>query len=211
MKEHYKFKLKPLPYGYAELEPYISEQTTRVHHTRHLGGYVNSLNGVISENPPLSEMSLTELYTANYKNSALGERVRFFSGAVYNHNLYFAMLCPSFNDAIPRPVGALLKAIESTFGSFEKFAVEFKAQAMALRGSGWIFLCRDRMGKPRILSMPNHTRPDPHIYTAILPLDMWEHAYYLDNLDRKSEYIDSFFHLINWSLASMLWESKISY
>ncbi len=211
MKEHYKFKLKTLPYGYAELEPYISEQTMRVHHTKHLGGYVNSLNELITQNPSLCEMNLTELYLNNYKNAKFGEAIRFYSGAVYNHNLYFAMLCPSYNDALPSPEGALLDAIAAYFGSFEKFAVEFKNQAMALRGSGWIYLCRGRGSRPCILTLSNHNRPDPRLYHAILPFDMWEHAYYLDNLQLKSEYIDSFFRLINWKLASMLWELKIVY
>ncbi len=211
MKEHYKFKLKPLPYGYSELEPYISEQTMKVHHMRHLGGYINSLNELISKNPRLSEYTLTELYCANYKSSKLGESMRFLSGAVYNHNLYFAMLCPSYNDAITCPSGALMDAIACMFGSFEKFICEFKAQAMSLRGSGWVYLCKDKASKPRIVSLPNHARPDPFTFSSILPLDMWEHAYYLDNLERKGEYIDSYFRIINWKLASMLWESKIIY
>ncbi len=211
MKEHYKFKLKPLPYEYDGLEPYISEQTMKVHHLRHLGGYINSLNSQIAQNPIYSEMNLTELYTYPYKNAKNGDNMRFLSSAVYNHNLFFALLCPSYNDAVVRPYGALMEAIEREFGSFERFICEFKAQAMSLKGSGWIFLCKDRMSKPKIIQAQSHSRPNPNTYKSILVLDMWEQAYYLDNLDRKAEYAENFFRLINWQLASMLWESKIAY
>ncbi len=211
MKEHYKFKLKPLPYGYSEIEPYIGEQTMKVHHQRHLGGYINSLNALLAQNPNLCTCTLTKLYSMSSKNNQIGDRLQFLSGAVYNHTLYFAMLCPSYNDAVTCPSGALLQALIREYGSFERFVCEFKEQAKNLQGSGWIFLCKDKSDRPRIVATHNHMRPPITTHKAIFPLDMWEHAYYLDELDRKGEYIDNFFRIINWQLASMIWESKIAY
>ena len=211
MKEHYKFSLKPLPYGYYEIEPYISEQTMKQHHIRHLGGYVNSLNALIEEYPQYSNLSLTELYLSAHKMQHIGEKMRFLSGAVYNHNLFFSILCPTYNDAITAPSGALYDALTREFGSFDQFAVAFRDAANALRGSGWVNLCRDHRNRPRIVTVQNHDRPVISEYTPIILLDMWEHAYYLDYLDRKKEYIENIFRIINWRLAEMFWESKVVY
>jgi len=211
MKEHYKFTLKPLPYGYYDIEPYISEQTMKQHHVRHLGGYVSSLNSLIEENPQYSNMSLTELYNCAPKVQQIGGKMRFLSGAVYNHNLFFSILCPACNDAITAPSGALHDALKRDFGSFERFTVEFRNAAESLRGSGWVNLCKDSKSRARIVTVQNHDRPRICEYTPIILLDMWEHAYYLDYLDRKKEYVENFFRIINWRLAEMLWDSTVAY
>ena len=211
MKEHYKFTLKPLPYGYYEMEPYISEQTMKQHHIRHLGGYVNSLNSLIEKNSQYSSMSLTELYLTAPKMQQIGGKMRFLSGAVYNHNLFFSILCPTYNDAITAPSGALYEAITREFGSFDNFMITFRDIAESLQGSGWVNLCKDSRNRPRIVTTQNHDRPKISEFTPIMLLDMWEHAYYLDYLDRKKEYIENFFRIINWKLAQMFWDSKVVY
>ncbi len=212
MKEHYKFTLKPLPYRYYDLEPYISEQTMKQHHIRHLGAYITNLNRLIEKNPAYKNMTLTELYAASSKMpSSISDDMRFFSGAVYNHNLFFSLLSPTYNDAIRHPIGTLSGILEKEFGSFENFLVAFRDAAYNLRGSGWVFLCRDNSDRPRIVVTSNHDRPPINTCTPVLLLDMWEHAYYLDYLDRKKEYIENFFRIINWQLVQMLWDSRIIY
>ncbi len=212
MNEQYKFSLKPLPYGYADLEPYVSGQTMKTHHMRHLGSYINSLNDKISKAPAYKGLSLTEIYAkADGEETESAVDMQYYSSAVYNHNLFFALLAPTYNDAIRSPVGSLGDALKKEFGSAERFMISFRDAAMALRGSGWVFLCKNKNDRPVILTCADHSRPSPDSFLPIILLDCWEHAYYLDHLDRKKEFFENFFRIINWQLAEMFWNLKISY
>ena len=212
MKEHYKFTLKPLPYRYYDIEPYISEQTMKQHHIRHLGGYIISLNSMLERMPQYQSMSLTELYSVASKASSQSARnLRFLCGAVYNHNLFFSLLSPTYNDAIRHPSSTLAEAISDSFGSFENFMTQFRDASLSIKGAGWMWLCRDSRGRAVLAATQNHDIPHPQKLVPIILLDMWEHAYYLDNLDKKKDYVENFFRIINWQLAQLFWDSKIIY
>ncbi len=212
MKEQYRFTLKPLPYGYSELEPYIGATAMKTHHAKHLGGYIKSLNEQIRQYPVYRGCSATEIYMKALKNGAPNaETMRFLSSAVYNHNLYFSMLAPSADDSVRCPVGNLLDCIRQKYGSCEKFLVEFRDQAMDIRGSGWVFLCKNEQGVPDIIQAKNHSLPPLSKYTPIAVLDCWEHAYYLDYLQDKKAFFENYFRLINWKLAELFWNSTVVY
>ena len=162
--------------------------------------------------PQYQSMSLTELYSASAKASTQSARnMRFLSGAVYNHNLFFSLLSPTYNDAIRHPVGTLGDAIGECFGSFERFATQFRDLALSLKGSGWVWMCMDTRKKLILCSTQNHDRPHPSRLSPIILLDMWEHAYYLDNLDKKKEYVENYFRIINWQLAQLFWDRRVIY
>ena len=209
MENNRKINLNPLPYSYADLEPYVSEQTMKVHHIRHLGGYTKALNEMLSKINSGINAPLSTLYTYAHKLHSDPERLRFLIGAVYNHNLYFSLLSPPQNDAITRPGGELLEAIEKGFASFEKFTIEFASKAISTQGSGWTYRCKDKKGNARIISVKNHDIPNLAAYSPIAVIDMWEHAYYLDHLDRRRDYVTDYFRIINWKLSELRWNCKI--
>ena len=212
MKEQYPFSLKPLPYTYDSLEPYISQRTMRVHHTRLHASYVRDLNEEIKEKPEYLGLSLCEIYSkAEQKKDKTSEKIRHLCAAVYNHNLFFAILAPTYDNAIRSPQGNLARAIRREYGSEERFMLTLRDEALALRGSGWVFLCKDNDDIPRIISAKNHSIPSPDVYSPILILDCFEHAFFLDYLDKKKDYYENYFRLINWKLAELLWTSSIVY
>ena len=202
MNNNRTIELKPLPYSYTDLEPYVSEQALRVHHIRHLGGYTKKLNEMLAQIIPSVSGPLSSLYACAHKLHEDPERLRFLIGAVYNHNLYFSLLSPPENDAIRRPEGDLLSAIERSFGSFERFSIEFADEATAIQGSGWTYLCKDKRGRAVILSVKDHDVPNLSVYTPVAVIDMWEHAYYLDYQNKRAEYVENILnHIINWNFA----------
>ena len=212
MKEQYKFTLKPLPYGYSDLEPYLSTRAMKTHHAGHLGGYIRALNEQIRQYPEYRGLSAAEIYAAaSQKNAPNGETVRYLSSAVYNHNLYFSMLAPTADGAVRCPIGSLLAGIRRKYGSCERFIVEMRDRAMDIRGSGWVFLCRNEAGEPELLEAKNHSLPPLSKYTPITVLDCWEHAYYLDYLQVKKAFFENYFRIINWRLAELLWTRSVSY
>ena len=212
MKEQYPISLKRLPYSYDALEPYITQKTMTVHHTRLLARYVRDLNELISKNSEYKGLSLTEIYSmASSRNDETTSKMQFLSAAVYNHNLFFAILAPSDDYSIRTPTGELSIAIKAEYGSVERFMIDFRDAALALRGSGWIFLCKDAKQKPRIVTCKDHSLPDVDTYEPILILDCWEHAFFLDYLDKKKDYYENYFRLINWKLCELFWKSSIVY
>ena len=208
MKVNFKFKLSPLPYKYGDLEPYVGQKTMKLHHTRHLGTYINELNEALSRHPEFNGASLTEIYRTD-SDGAL--EMRELCAAVYNHNLFFSLLAPSTNGAIRVPVGELRRALIKEFGSIERTLIMLRDAALDSREPGWVFLCKSKNDRAEILFCRGHSIPDPRNYIPIIAIDTWEHSYYLDYLSAKKNYIENNFRLINWELSEMFWRARIAY
>jgi Fe-Mn family superoxide dismutase len=187
------FELPALPYATDALEPHIDARTMEIHHGKHHQGYTSKLNAAI-EGTDLASKSIEELC----KNHSDNKAVRNNGGGYYNHNLFWTVMSPNGGG---NPSGELAEAINSAFGSFDAFKDEFSKAAATRFGSGWAWLCVNN-GKLEVCSTANQDNPlmpDAGCDgTPILGLDVWEHAYYLNYQNRRPDYIDAFFNVINW-------------
>lgn len=188
------FTLPKLDYAYDALESNIDARTMEIHHTKHHQGYVNKLNDAI-KGTSLEGKSIEEILS---NVSSASTAVRNNGGGHYNHSLFWKVMSP---DGGGEPEGALKDAINDAFGSFEKFKDEFANAAATRFGSGWAWLIKTNNGLA-ITSTPNQDNPLMDIAevkgTPILGLDVWEHAYYLHYQNRRPDYINAFFNVINW-------------
>ncbi|PKP48742.1 MAG: superoxide dismutase [Bacteroidetes bacterium HGW-Bacteroidetes-12] len=188
------FELPKLPYAYDALAPHIDARTMEIHHGKHHAGYTNNLNAAI-EGTDLAGKSIEDiLKNLDMNNMA----VRNNGGGYFNHDLFWKVMSPNGGG---QPTGALTNAINAAFGSFEGFKDAFAKAAATRFGSGWAWLCK-KDGKLEICSTPNQDNPlMPGVAcegTPILALDVWEHAYYLNYQNRRPDYINAFFNVINW-------------
>jgi len=188
------FETPNLPYEYNALEPHIDEATMRVHHDKHHVGYTTKLNAAVEGTEFASMDPMEILKNLNRVPEKIRTAVRNNGGGHVNHALFWTILSPSGGGA---PSGELASAIDSAFGSFDAFKEQFAAAAAGRFGSGWAWLVVDG-GKLAIMSTPNQDNPVSEGKTAILGLDVWEHAYYLKYQNRRPEYINAFFNVINW-------------
>ena len=186
------FELPKLTYAYGALEPHIDSRTMEIHHSKHHSGYTNNLNNAISgtdlEKKTIEEICATPELSGGARNNA---------GGYYNHCMFWKLLCP---DGGGNPNGAIATAIDNDFGSFDKFKEEFSKAAATRFGSGWAWL-GVKNGKLIICSTANQDNPlmdDQCGCHPVLCLDVWEHAYYLNYQNRRPDYIDAFFNVINW-------------
>ncbi|MFY0608008.1 MAG: superoxide dismutase [Cyclobacteriaceae bacterium] len=197
------FELPNLPYAHDALEPNIDKQTMEIHHGKHHAAYVAKLNGAI-EGTDMAGLSLDELMKSHTGNAA----VRNNGGGHWNHSLFWTIMSPNGGGA---PSGALADAIDAAFGSFEEFKTAFSNAAATRFGSGWAWLCVHAGGKVEVCSTPNQDNPlMPEAGcagTPILGLDVWEHAYYLNYQNRRPDYINAFFNVIDWAKVSELYEA----
>ena len=197
------FTLPNLPYAYDALEPYIDAKTMEIHHSKHHNGYTNNLNGAI-QGTDLEGKTIEDIL-ANI--SKAGPAVRNNGGGYYNHWLFWEVMSPNGGG---EPSGKLGDAINQKFGSFENFKTEFSKAAATRFGSGWAWLCVKADGSLRICSSPNQDNPLMDISecpgTPILCLDVWEHAYYLNYQNRRPDYIEAFFNVVNWDEVSKRFE-----
>lgn len=189
------FELPNLPYAFDALEPNIDARTMEIHHDRHHAGYTNNLNNAIA-GTDLESKSIEEILANVSGNVA----VRNNGGGYYNHNLFWTVMSPDGGGA---PDGALGDAINTRFGSFEGFKDEFSKAAATRFGSGWAWLIVDRAGKLAVTSTPNQDNPLMDVAevkgTPILGLDVWEHAYYLKYQNKRPDYIQAFWNVVNWN------------
>lgn len=200
MLEHYPFSLPPLPYDYNALEPYIDQETVKIHHDRHFKAYIDNLNKALKPYPQLHCLSLCKLLcNLNTLPCKIREDVRNNGGGVYSHNLYFNTMGAEKDQ---RPYGSLMTALEECFGSLDGFKEKMKTSGIERFGSGWAWLVKDRCGGLRIISTPGHDTPLPCNLCPVLILDVWEHAYYLKYKNKRGDYIDNWFNVINWDEAS---------
>ena len=194
------FELPKLPYAYDALEPHIDARTMEIHHTKHHAGYTKKLNAAI-EGTELENKSIGEVLANVSKHSA---GVRNNGGGFYNHKLFWEIMAPGGDELSSRM--NIHKAIERDFGSYDKFKDEFAAAAKGQFGSGWAWLCVDNNDKVFVTSTPNQDNPLMDVVdvegTPILGIDVWEHAYYLNYQNRRPDYIEAFFNVINWGKVS---------
>ncbi|WP_285894784.1 MULTISPECIES: superoxide dismutase [unclassified Clostridioides] len=196
--ENNKFKVKPLPYAYDALEPYIDKETMKLHHDKHYQAYVDKLNTALEKYPELYNYSLCELLqNLDSLPKDIATTVRNNAGGAYNHKFFFDIMTPE--KTIPSE--SLKEAIDRDFGSFEKFKEEFQKAALDVFGSGWAWLVATKDGKLSIVTIPNQDSPVSKNLTPIIGLDVWEHAYYLKYQNRRNEYIANWFNVVNWNGA----------
>ena len=190
------FEVPDLPYDYSALEPYIDEETMRIHHDKHHAAYVNMLNGAV-EAAGIEGKTVKELITdLDSVPEAQRGAVRNHGGGHFNHSLFWEVMGPVNGEMSPELNAALLEA----FGSLDDFKAKFQTAAMTRFGSGWAWLCSVN-GKLEICSTANQDNPIMENScggTPILGIDVWEHAYYLNYQNRRPDYIDAFFNIINW-------------
>ncbi|MBC1952009.1 superoxide dismutase [Listeria welshimeri] len=193
------YELPKLPYTYDALEPNFDKETMEIHYTKHHNTYVTKLNEAVANHPELASKPVEEL-VANLDSVPEDIRgaVRNHGGGHANHTLFWSILSPNGGGA---PTGNLKAAIESEFGTFDEFKEKFNAAAVARFGSGWAWLVVNN-GKLEIVSTANQDSPLSDGKTPVLGLDVWEHAYYLKFQNRRPEYIDTFWNVINWDEAN---------
>jgi len=190
------FELPQLPYAYDALEPNIDARTMEIHHSKHHNAYTTNLNAAIAGTDLEGKTIDNILINLDLKNAA----VRNNGGGFYNHNLFWTVMSPTGGGL---PTGDLLDAIERDFESFEEFKARFSKAGITQFGSGWAWLCVHKGGKLDICGTPNQDNPlMPGVGcggTPILGMDVWEHAYYLHYQNRRPDYIEAFFNVINWT------------
>ncbi|MEN8929432.1 MAG: superoxide dismutase [Flavobacteriales bacterium] len=193
------FKLPELPYAYDALEPHIDARTMEIHHGKHHNGYTTKLNAAI-EGTDLAGKSIEDILT---NLDASNGAVRNNGGGFYNHRLFWTVMSPNGGG---EPTGDLAEAINAAFGSYEEFKNAFSKAAATQFGSGWAWLCVHPGGKVEVCGTANQDNPlMPGIGcggTPVLGLDVWEHAYYLNYQNRRPDYIEAFFNVINWDEVS---------
>ena len=192
------FELPKLPYAYDALEPHIDARTMEIHYSKHHQAYTTNLNAAI-EGTDLAGKSIEDILTSLDLNN---KAVRNNGGGFYNHNLFWEVMAPN---AGGEPTGELATAINDAFGSFEAFKDAFSKAGATQFGSGWAWLCV-KNGKLEVCSTANQDNPlMPGIGctgTPILGLDVWEHAYYLNYQNRRPDYINAFFNVVNWDAVA---------
>lgn len=189
-----KFELPQLPYAYNALEPHISEQTMKWHHDKHHQSYTDNLNKAIDAHPEWAKGIEEIIKTYNSAPEDIKNALRNHGGGFYNHSLFWQMMSAKKDQA---PSGDLAAAIDAQFGSFDAFKKQFGEAAGKVFGSGWEWLVVDN-GKLALMSTPNQDSPLTQNKVPILGIDVWEHAYYLDRQSKRADYIDAWWHVVNW-------------
>jgi Fe-Mn family superoxide dismutase len=199
------FELPQLPYAYDALEPHIDAKTMEIHHSKHHNGYTTKLNGALEGSGMESDTIESILENLDMDNAALRNN----GGGYYNHSLFWEVMGPNGGGT---PLSTLAQAIDAAYGSFESFKSAFSNAAANQFGSGWAWLCVQKGGKVEVCSSANQDNPlMPGIGCGgnpILGIDIWEHAYYLNYQNRRPDYIDAFFNVINWEKVSELYEQN---
>ena len=192
------FELAPLPYANNALEPNFDALTMEIHHDRHHNAYVTNLNAAVT-GTPLEGKTLLELFSTI---STLAPAVRNNGGGHYNHDFFWNILSPTGGG---EPVGTLGKAIDAKFGSFDAFKEEFKKASITRFGSGWAWLVAQKDGSVAVSSTPNQDNPLMDVADVkgfpVIGLDVWEHAYYLKFQNKRPDYVDAFWNVVDWNKA----------
>lgn len=199
------FELPQLPYAHDALEPHIDARTMEIHHSKHHNAYTTNLNAAIA-GTDLEGKTIEELLENLDMSKAA---IRNNGGGFYNHNLFWNIMAPNAGGT---PTGELGAAISRDFGSFDEFKAQFSKAGATQFGSGWAWLCVHKGGKLEVCATPNQDNPlMPGVACQgfpILGMDVWEHAYYLNYQNRRPDYIEAFFNVINWNEVSRLYEAN---
>lgn len=193
------YKLPDLPYDYDALEPHIDARTMKIHHTKHHQGYTNKVNAAL-EGHPFADLPIEKvLRQINEIPEGKRQAVINNGGGYANHKLFWKILSP---DGGGKPSGDLAEAIGKAFGSFDAFKEKFSSASAGQFGSGWGWLCVDKNGDLKVVSTPNQDSPYMNGLTPIMGLDVWEHAYYLNYQNRRPDYIEAFWNVVNWDMVA---------
>jgi len=195
--------LMKLTYPYDALEPHIDAQTMQIHHTKHHQGYVDKLNAALEKHPDLQSRSIVDLLSnLGSVPEDIRTAVRNNGGGYANHNLFFTIMGPGKGG---RPTGPLADRLQEAFGGFDAFKQQLTEAALGRFGSGWAWLTVDNKGKLQIESTPNQDSPLMDNRQPVLGVDVWEHAYYLQYQNRRAEYLDAWWNVVDWdSVANVL-------
>lgn len=198
-------ELPPLPYGYDALEPYIDAQTMTLHHDKHHAAYVNNLNAALEKHPELGSKSAEELLRdLNAVPEDIRTTVRNNGGGHVNHTMFWEIMGPNQGG---EPTGKLAETIKQTFGDFENFKKQFVDAGTKQFGSGWVWLVRSRDGKLQVTSTPNQDNPMSQGLFPVMGNDVWEHAYYLKYQNRRPEYLNAWWNVVNWDAIAKRFDS----
>jgi Fe-Mn family superoxide dismutase len=186
------YALPQLPYGYDQLQPYISQEQLTLHHQKHHQAYVNSANAI------LERLDKARKEGVDFDVKATLKELSFHIGGHLLHSLFWANLAASGKGG-GKPIGTLGTAIEKEFGSFERFKKEFSLAAISVEGSGWAALsfCR-QTNRPIIMQIEKHNTNVYPMFTILMVIDVWEHAYYLDYKNERAKFVDAFWNIVNW-------------
>jgi Fe-Mn family superoxide dismutase len=189
-------ELPPLPYAYDALEPFIDTMTMQIHHGKHHATYVANLNATVGQYPDLQKLSVDDLVrNLAAVPEAIRTAVRNNGGGVANHSMFWQIMAPK---AGGEPSGPLADAIKASFGGFETFKADFKKAALGRFGSGWAWLVNNG-GKLSIESTANQDSPTTDGKQVVMCIDVWEHAYYLKYQNRRADYVDAWWSVVNWN------------
>lgn len=201
----YPHELRPLPYAYDALAPKVGENTLHFHHDKHLNTYVDNLNKALADCPDCQQKSLEELLQSLDKlPEPKRTAIRNNGGGVYNHYLYFD--CMGGKGC--SPTGSLAQAMDRAFGSMDEWKRQMKEAALGQFGSGYAWLVTDRDGALSVTKTANQDCPITQGLWPLLCVDVWEHAYYLDYQNRRPDYVDAWFDLINWDFVSSRYDTR---
>jgi Fe-Mn family superoxide dismutase len=197
------FEVPPLPYAYDALEPHIDEATMRVHHDKHHQAYVDKANAALEGTEWADKPAEDVLKNLDSLPADKQKAVRNNGGGHYNHSLFWEWMSP---DGGGEPSGALADAINSAFGSFDDFKAKFKEAGVNQFGSGWAWLVHDGSGLA-VVSTANQDNPVSNGQTPLLGVDVWEHAYYLKYQNKRPDYIDAWWNVVDWSKVAAGYDS----
>lgn len=207
----YPYNLPELTYSYDALEPYIDKETMEIHYTKHHGAYVNNLNAALEKYPYLQKYSLLDLLSnLSALPADIRDSVRNNGGGHLNHSLWWEILKPNGSK---EPVGELAKSINETFGSFDNFKELLNKAALSRFGSGWAWLVVDKFGRLHVISTPNQDSPYLEGFIPLMGIDVWEHSYYLKYQNRRADYLNAVWNVLNWNVIEQKYheaKNKIS-
>lgn len=190
------YELPPLPYDYSALEPYIDTQTMQLHHDKHHQTYVTNLNNALKDQAQFASLSLEDLMRRiNEVPESIRTAVRNNGGGHINHTMFWQIMKPNGGG---EPTGAIASAIQSAFGSFDALKTAFNDAGVKRFGSGWAWLVLDRSGKLSVTSTANQDSPFMDGNYPVMGNDVWEHAYYLKYQNRRPEYLETWWNVVNW-------------
>jgi Fe-Mn family superoxide dismutase len=199
-----KYELPKLPYAYDALEPYIDTKTMELHHTKHHQTYVTKLNEALEKHPEIAETPLEQLLAKiDSVPEDIRTAVRNHGGGHLNHSLFWTLMAPPKQGGGAEPAGKVGEAVTKTFGGYAKFKEDFTKAAVGVFGSGWAWLVIEK-GKLAIVTTPNQDSPLMKGQRPILGLDVWEHAYYLKYQNRRPEYVEAWWNVVNWKEAESI-------
>jgi superoxide dismutase, Fe-Mn family len=196
LETSYPYVLPPLPYAYDGLEPAIDTATMKLHHDKHHQAYINALNEALKDHPDLQKKTLAELLgSLNEIAEPLRTSLRNNGGGHANHSFFWESMAPATNQ---EPAGELKEFLVKKFGTVDEFKKQFNSTARTLFGSGWVWLVLDSKGDPVIMTTANQDNPYEQGFVSLLGMDVWEHAYYLKYQNRRADYADAWWSVVNW-------------